>query len=212
MATYSLQLFPLQTVLYPHCILPLHIFEPRYRTMIKMCLEHHVPFGIVQVANGQLELEGEHPRNYEVGTIAKITNVIEFDDGRMFINTYGGNRFRVLESAYDEDVLTARVETYSDEAASPTGLLEVRDEVMREFLKYWQLLECVMNRDLGKLELPDDAMVLSFLIPSVLHVQPELKQALLQKRTTRERLELIYELLGEEIEKLRDLMRDGREK
>jgi Lon protease-like protein len=205
-------LFPLQTVLYPHCILPLHIFEPRYRTMIKMCIEHEVPFGVVQVANGQVEIDGEHPRNYEIGTVAKITNVIEFADGRMFINTSGGKRFRILESAYDADVLTARVETYSDEPSDSAGLLELRDAVMRDFLKYWQLLECVMNRDLGQLELPDDATVLSFLIPSVLHVQPELKQALLQKRTARERLELIQELLDEENEKLRDAMRDGREK
>lgn len=213
MTTYALQLFPLQTVLYPHCLLPLHIFEMRYRTMIKMCVEHNVPFGIVQVAGGQLEIDGAlYPRNYEVGTVAKISHIVEFADGRMFLTTQGDERFRILSSGYDEDVLTACVEPYVDEPAPTWGIQELADAVRHDFLKYWQLLECVMNRELGPLELPDDSSVLSWLIPSVLHVQPELKQAILQKRNVRERLELLHELLVEEVAKLRDAMRDGREK
>ncbi|KEO82497.1 LON peptidase substrate-binding domain-containing protein [Tumebacillus flagellatus] len=214
MSTFSLQLFPLQTVLYPYCVLPLHIFEPRYRVMIRMCIEHGVPFGIVQASGGvELDLDGRsRMRNYDIGTVAQITNVVEFADGRMFITTQGHQRFRILKSAYDEDVLTAVVETYEDLPTDGADVRELSERVGAKFERYWQLLECVMNRELGELELPDDPTALSWLIPSVLHVQPELKQALLQKRDPRSRLELIQELLEEEVEKLRDAMRDGREK
>ncbi|MBL0388184.1 LON peptidase substrate-binding domain-containing protein [Tumebacillus sp. ITR2] len=213
MSRFSLQLFPLQTVLYPYCVLPLHIFEPRYRTMIRMCVEHRVPFGIVQVTGGLALIDGHSaPRNYDVGTVAEITNVVEFQDGRLFITTQGHQRFKILESNYDEDVLTAIVEVYEDEPMTGQSYRELSEEVRHNFERYWKLLECVMNRDLGELDLPDDPNVLSWLIPSVLHVQPELKQAILQKRSTRERMEVLQDVLIEEVDKLRDAMKDGREK
>ncbi|MGZ4032346.1 MAG: hypothetical protein ACXVDJ_08080, partial [Tumebacillaceae bacterium] len=76
--------------------------------------------------------------------------------------------------------------------------------------KYWQLLATVMNRDLGRVELPSEPDVVSWLIPSVLHVPSEIKQAILQKRNVHERLEIEQELLEEEFEKLRDMMREAR--
>jgi Lon protease-like protein len=208
--TRGLQLFPLQTVLYPYCILPLHIFEPRYRTMIRMCMEHDVPFGVVQVLPGGLNLVGEE-RIYEVGTMAHITSAVEFADGRMFITAQGERRFRVVESQYDGPCLTARVEPYQDEpVVESKEVQELVEDVRHLFGKYWQLLEIATKRELGKLDLPVEAKVLSWLVPSVLHVQPEIKQGLLQKRKVEERLMWERELLVDEVEKLLEMMRHGR--
>jgi Lon protease-like protein len=210
MTIQHLQLFPLQTVLYPHCILPLHIFEPRYRTMIRLCIEHKVPFGVVQISSG-LEV-GDRARTYEVGTVAHIRSVTEFQDGRLFISTKGGDRFHIVQSRYDGDCLTGQVEPYKDDPAvesSDERLQQTARDVAKLFEKYWQLLEMVTRKDLGKLELPQEPGVLSWLVPSVLHVQPELKQALLQKRSAGERLELEQELLYEEVDKLLELLREA---
>ena len=67
----------------------------------------------------------------------------------------------------------------------------------------------VTRKELGKLELPQEPDVLSWLVPSVLHVQPELKQAILQKRSAGERLEIEQELLYEEVDKLLELLREA---
>ena len=210
MSKQNLQLFPLQTVLYPHCIMPLHIFEPRYRTMIGLCIEHGVPFGIVQISSG-LEVGGE-ARTYPVGTIAHIRSVTQFEDGRLFISTKGGDRFRIVDSRYDGDCLTAEVEIYEDDAVAESSaerLQQTAADVAKLFEKYWQLLEVVTRKELGQLELPEEPEILSWLVPSVLHVQPEVKQALLQKRTAGERLELEQELLYEQVDKLLEMLREA---
>jgi Lon protease-like protein len=208
MSILNIQLFPLQTVLYPHCVMPLHIFENRYRTMIKMCVEHNVPFGVVQMTGG-VEVGGR-ATTHAIGTIAKIQNVTEFADGRMFITTQGGKRFRLLQSDYDGECLTGRVELFEDEPFQQAGLRPLTEQITHLFQKYWKLLETVMNRDLGNVQMPAEPDVVSWLIPSVLHVPAEIKQTILEKRNVEERLELEHELLEEEFEKLHDMMRDAR--
>ncbi|HEU4964340.1 MAG TPA: LON peptidase substrate-binding domain-containing protein [Bacilli bacterium] len=204
-----LQLFPLQTVLYPYGVMPLHIFEPRYRTMIRMCLEHDVPFGVVQIAQG-LEVGGR-PTTLEVGTVAKIAKAVEHPDGRLFITTHGGERFRIVKSAYDGECLAAEVEPYPDEPGDVSVYEGLAAEIARLFSRYWQLLAITMNKDLGRVELPvDDPDAVSWLVAGALNVMPELKQVLLTKRNCGERLELLRELLIEEMEKLRELIREAR--
>jgi len=201
----SLQLFPLQTVLYPHCILPLHIFENRYQTMIRMCLEHDVPFGIVQIASG-IEIGRETSVPFDVGTVAHIRQATLLEDGRLLINTQGGDRFRILESSYDEDCLTALVETYRDEPELTGGLDLVAGELRETFQTYWTALERALRKPLGRFELPQEPDILSWLIPSALqHVPPSFKQALLEAQSVRRRLVLEQNLLQEEIHKLQSL-------
>ena len=75
----QIPLFPLQAVLFPGGFLPLRIFEPRYRTMIKFCLENESEFGVVLIKEG--EEVGETATPYEVGTAARILHVENLDDG-----------------------------------------------------------------------------------------------------------------------------------
>src|ERR1035437_897137 len=89
----ELPLFPLNVVLFPGQTLPLHIFEPRYRTMIQRCIEQGQPFGVVLARE-------EDASPYTIGTAARITQIERLPDGRMNILTVGVERF-ILQNVYE---------------------------------------------------------------------------------------------------------------
>lgn len=86
-------MFPLGTVLFPHAILPLHIFEPRYRAMMRDVLEGDQEFGVVLIERGS-EVGGGDVR-FGVGTMAHIVQASELPDGRFALAAVGVQRFRV---------------------------------------------------------------------------------------------------------------------
>src|SRR5947207_994253 len=90
----ELPLFPLNAVIFPYAALQLHIFEERYRDMVRNCLEFDRPFGIVLIRSGG---ETGHADPYMVGTAVRITGVRNYDDGRMDIEVQGERRFRIRE-------------------------------------------------------------------------------------------------------------------
>jgi hypothetical protein len=106
----KLPLFPLHTVLFPGMLLPLHIFEPRYRKMINECLDGNRPFGVALIAQGP-EVGGR-AEPHAVGTWALISRVERQPDGRMSIEAVGQERFRILRLHDDEDYLTGTVERF----------------------------------------------------------------------------------------------------
>ena len=73
-------MFPLGSVLFPSAYLPLHVFEERYRQLVRDCLAGNGEFGVVLIERGS-EVGGGDVRT-EVGTVARIVEVTEFDDGR----------------------------------------------------------------------------------------------------------------------------------
>ena len=99
MATISLPLFPLGTVLFPDGVLPLQIFEVRYLDMISKCIANDSPFGVVLLTHGQ---EVRTPQGKEVfmqsGTLATVQETIESAAGLMQIVCRGASRFRLLSS------------------------------------------------------------------------------------------------------------------
>src|SRR6185503_19425073 len=100
----ELRLFPLNTVLFPGMRMPLHIFEERYRLMIRECIEQDAPFGVLLIREG--EETGGSAVPHGVGTTARITQVEYLDDGRMNIFTIGQERFRLSELSTDREYLT----------------------------------------------------------------------------------------------------------
>lgn len=87
--TNFIPIFPLNIVLYPGEILNLHIFEPRYKELVKECFSSNKPFGVPAVINGQVA---------EFGTLVSITEIAkEYDNGEMDIITEGNTVFRILE-------------------------------------------------------------------------------------------------------------------
>ena len=109
----TLGMFPLSTVLFPHAGLPLHVFEPRYRALLSDCLGGAREFGVVLIARGS-EVGGGDQR-VDIGTVARISQVTELDDGRMMVMASGTHRIRVHRWLVDDPYPCAMVEEFPDE-------------------------------------------------------------------------------------------------
>ncbi len=112
-----LPLFPLEIVLLPHECLPLHIFEPRYRTMIGNTIENATEFGVVQSSGGGLASAGCAAR------VARTTK--RYDDGRFDIEARGTRRFRILSLDRSEEVLQGIVAYFEDDSPAQASLARV---------------------------------------------------------------------------------------
>jgi len=113
MAARCLPMFPLGTVLLPFAHLPLHIFEPRYRALVKDCLAGDGEFGVVLIERGH-EVGGGDVR-FGVGTVARIVQTAELPDGRWLVDAVGTERFRVTEWLPEDPYPQALVEDFDDE-------------------------------------------------------------------------------------------------
>jgi len=108
----SLPMFPLGTVLMPHMVLPLHIFEPRYRTMFRDLMDDGREFGVVRTTVSEVGPGG--PRS-DLGTVARIVQAEELPDGRWLAVTVGMRRFRVESWFPDDPYPQAGVTELADE-------------------------------------------------------------------------------------------------
>lgn len=112
----TLPMFPLGNVLVPHALLPLHLFEPRYRAMIRDVLDGDREFGVVLIQRGA-EVGGDDVRS-DLGTLARVLDAQELDDGRWVIVNAGVQRLRVLEWLPDDPYPRAVIEELEDPAPS----------------------------------------------------------------------------------------------
>ena len=128
----SLALFPLNTVLFPGCILDLQIFEARYLDMISRCMKKGEGFGVVCILEG--DEVGLAPEGYaEIGCEARITDFQQQDNGLLGIRVEGGRRFRVTRTEVQRDqLLVAEVEWLEDEPEQP---LQEEDDDLVALLK-----------------------------------------------------------------------------
>ena len=203
-----LPLFPLGTVLFPGALLPLHIFEPRYRLLIRRCIERQRPFGIVLIRNGT-EVGGS-AEPYEVGTEARIVAESPLPNGRSYIVTRGGRRFAVESLIADaEPYLIGRVR-YLDEPDGDGAADNA--SVAREALGAYLLAVVAVTEDSrGERALADELRDappsdLAYRIAGSLAVDAPQQQALLELETTSARLEAETHILNRETELLRDLL------
>jgi Lon protease-like protein len=140
-------LFPLHTVLAPGIALPLHIFEERYRVMVRRCLDASAPFGVVLIREGsevapqagtqELSIAG-------VGTLAEIREASRYADGRWDVLAVGVTRFVVRKVRADvEPYLVADVDPYPDEPGveSDDDIEALAGRVTRRFVDYLRLLQ-----------------------------------------------------------------------
>ena len=130
-------MFPLGTVLFPYAVLPLHVFEPRYRVMTRRCLDGDGEFGVVLIERGS-EVGGGDVR-FDVGTIARIVQAAELPDGRFALATVGLRRFRVVRWLTDDPYPQAEVDLFEEPAPADTDIA-ARDRVAGAFgevLELW---------------------------------------------------------------------------
>src|SRR5688500_7660667 len=105
-------MFPLGSVLFPSVYLPLHVFEPRYRALVRDCLAGDREFGVVLIERGS-EVGGEDVRT-DAGTVARIVEAAELPDGRWALGAVGVRRLRVAAWLPDDPYPIAEVDDWPD--------------------------------------------------------------------------------------------------
>jgi len=183
-------LFPLAgAILFPRAQLPLHIFEPRYRDMVRDALAGPGRIGMIQPSG-----EGEPPPLFKTGCVGEIVGAEELEDGRFNIVLHGSARFRLiaerdLGTAYRQaDVDLA---AFDDEEPEPLGLAQ-RAEVEREAKRFGDALGLAV--DWGAVGQLDDEMLVNA-IAQVAPFDTGAKQALLEEATLSGRADLVVQLM-----------------
>jgi len=221
-----LPLFPLGTVLFPGLVLPLHIFEPRYRTLVRdlMALPADRPreFGVVaiqrgwEVAEAGLTAGGAPsaqetavarpggpggPRAaltlHELGCAAQLRQVTERPDGRFDIVAVGRTRFRITRVApTDTPYLVGDVEDVPESVGDGEVAEALAPRVLAAFRRYLRLIQADPDRIAE--QLPEDPTVLSYLVAAAANLSVDDRQHLLAQPDTASRLRAELTLLNRE--------------
>ena len=190
-------MFPLGTVLLPSGVLPLHVFEPRYRRLAEDCLEGVPEFGVVLIERGS-EVGGGDQRT-AVGTVARIVEAATFDDGRYALGTVGVRRIRVVRWLEDDPYPRAEVEDWPDPAPRPDLDARLADATAR--LRRVLATAAELGADVAPaaFELGDDPVLATYQLVALSPVGPMDRQALLAAPTAEDRLADLSTLLDDEL-------------
>jgi Lon protease-like protein len=192
----ELPMFPLGSVLFPSVFLPLHVFEPRYRALVRQCLDGDHEFGVVLIERGS-EVGGDDVRT-SVGTVARIVEASELEDGRWVLGTVGTRRIRVQEWLPDDPFPRADIEDWDDVEASvdaQDAYTTVMSRLRRVLALKAELAEPAVD---ATIELSDEPGLGSLQAAAVAPIGPADQQRLLQADGPDERLRLLDILLSEE--------------
>jgi Lon protease-like protein len=175
-----LPLFPLNTVLFPGMLLPLQIFEDRYRAMVNRCVDEEHPFGVLLIREGEV---GGPATPYEVGTTAIIAAVNKLADGRMSIIAIGGERFRLRAIHQGLPYLVGDTEPWPLAGAATERARELVGPVRALFRQYLSLLAQAQGHKIDVEEVPSEPRLLALLIGIALQLPMPQKQRLLDQPT-----------------------------
>lgn len=189
-------IFPLSVVLFPHMPLPLHIFEERYRVMMRDCEENGTGFGVVAIREG-LEV-GATSSPHPVGTLAQLRNVEPLADGRFNILIVGASRYRISGVSTERPYLLADVDYLEDSAGDEIRARELAARVSGAFVRYANGLRELADETPAEIELPEDPELLSYLVSATLQVENRHKQRLLEMDSADDRLQGCLDLLRRE--------------
>jgi Lon protease-like protein len=202
----AIPMFPLGSVLFPHALLPLHVFEARYRALTEACLAGDGEFGVVLIERGS-EVGGGDTR-FPIGTVARILEAGRLPDGRYVLAAVGTRRLRVRRWLAEEPYPRAEIELLDDPAPLPAAAGR-RDEVERLLLRVLALrAELGEPSPLVDVRLDDDPGRASFEAAAVAPLGPLDAQRLLELDDADGRLQALTHLLSEEAEFL-ELRRAG---
>jgi Lon protease-like protein len=189
-------MFPLGTVVFPHAVLPLHIFEPRYRALTERCLATDSTFGVVLIERGS-EVGGGDQR-FTVGTLTRIVQAEHLDDGRWVLVTVGESRLRVRRWLADDPYPLADVELLDDPAGiDDTGLVTEVERTLQRVL--------ALRTELGEpgaaidVTLPPDPVRASYEASVLAALGPMDAQELLETDDAEQRLRVLAARLLEHV-------------
>jgi uncharacterized protein len=203
-----LPLFPLGSVLFPGALLPLHIFEPRYRVLIRRSVETKRSFGIVLIRSG--DEVGPPAEPHQVGTEARIVAASALPDGRSYIVTQGQRRFTIDRLISDAEPYLVGKVRYLEEPEGTSAAGRVTD-ALEALGAYLVAVLAVTEDGRGERALTDELRTatpvdIAYRIAATLAVDPSERQALLELATAADRLLEETRILRRETELLRDLL------
>lgn len=201
-------LFPLNNVLFPDMLMPLHIFEPRYRLLVHRSLEKETPFGIVLIQEG--EEVGPAAIPHRVGTLASIVAHAPMPDGRSLITVQGDRRFEIDSVIDDEEpYLLGRVRYFSD--APEEAQRTLANTVAEAYADYVVGVVAATGGVRREVPIVDEIQFgspcdVSFRIAAGLAIEDDERQMLLETATARERLVREREILARECALLSEML------
>ncbi len=200
----ALPLFPLGTVLFPGLVLPLHVFEERYRALVRhlIGLPDGTPreFGVVAIRHGWEVEQQTSLTLHDVGCSAQVRQVTEHSDGRFDLTTVGHRRFTIQRIHADRaPYLVAEVDWLDEAAGEPGEVDRLVPGVLDLFQRYLQLIR---PAQLGE-QVPDDPAVLSHVIAATASLSLDERQSLLAAPDPAVRLRAERTLLRREVALLR---------
>ena len=180
-------LFPLNINVLPGALLPLQIFEPRYIDMVRKCLSNSEGFCIVLAKQGYDDKTGL-PSHHNIATYVEIVDFDQLDNGLLGITVRGKDKIKVQEKwKEDDDLLVGKV----------LKIAELDEDLSKEpeYSDMWNMVEEITNHpEIKKLELDLDttsSSSVSYILASVLPIQPIEKQTILELDSSREKLDYL---------------------
>jgi ATP-dependent Lon protease len=196
----ELPLFPLPVVLFPGVPLPLHIFEPRYRQMLDDIRVSNNLFGLTYFDSSSTERDIPTPG--QIGCVAEVTETLTLPDGRSNILTIGLVRYRI--DSYVErgnPYLVVRVSYFEDDDDDEGSLLIAASDVAETFTRIARAVRTINDERVNLPDISDtEPQQLSFLVSAAMEVEVEIKQELLELRSTAERLQRLRGMLDQAVD------------
>ncbi len=197
-------MFPLGSVLFPSVLLPLHVFEPRYRDLVRDCLAGDREFGVVLIERGS-EVGGGDIRSM-VGTVAHVFDAQELPDGRWAVGAVGSERIRVITWLPDDPYPRAEVEDWPDPDTADhhddndrRSRSAVRSEVLSQLRRVLALTsELGDPAAAATVDVAEDPSLASYQIAALSPTGPMDHQSLLAVPGSTQRLDRLAALLAEE--------------
>jgi uncharacterized protein len=202
-----LPLFPLGTVLFPGLLLPLRIFEDRYRQLVRDLLDRPEPrqFGVIAIRQGRETGVHGIQALYEIGCTATLRQVKPLEDGRYDVVTVGAQRFRLAGLDDSGPYLRGRVDLLAEETGAEAAAAQAARAARDGFRAYLSALAERGVTQISAPELPEDPMMLSYLVAASMIIDLSDRQALLAEPDALHRLTAERTLLSRELTMLRTL-------
>jgi hypothetical protein len=202
----EIPLFPLHAALCPGIVLPLHVFEERYRILVERCLDDGSGFGVVRIREGR-EVGPAPAALEQIGTIARLRRVTRLPDGRFDLLAVGAERFRLIAVHADRaPYLVGEGAMLGEPLGDPERASALAARVGRSLARYLATLAPgdgaardaepdEISRRLADIE---DPTILSHLVAGLVPLEPAARQRLLEAATTEVRLAELERVLARE--------------
>jgi Lon protease-like protein len=203
----TLPLFPLGSVLYPGLVLPLHIFEERYRQLVADLLAGPEPrqFGVIAIRHGRETGVDGVSALYDTGCTAVLREAEAYEDGRYDLITVGAQRFRLLSLGDQAPYFSGDVDFLTDGVGDEAEAGAAVPAVQQALRAYLDLMRVRGGAEITIPDLPAEPVLLSYLVAAAVVVDLPVKQRLLEEPDAHQRLLAERTLLVREMQMLRSL-------